>query len=104
MKIETTFLRNVGLSWNNTTLKPERPRSSRDSAPRILNLGTRYSWVVGFTLRSLYPEGNVCGTHWIGVWVTTKVVINATEKIICYPYRESNPDSPILKSAAWLRY
>jgi hypothetical protein len=26
-------------------------------APRILNLGTRWRWVVGFTPRPLYPQG-----------------------------------------------
>jgi len=26
-------------------------------APRIFDLGTRWSWVVSFTPRQLYPEG-----------------------------------------------
>jgi hypothetical protein len=29
-----------------------------DIAPRILNLGTRWRWMVSFTPRPLYPQGN----------------------------------------------
>jgi hypothetical protein len=31
---------------------------SGDLAPRILDLGTRWRWVVSFTPRPLYPQGN----------------------------------------------
>jgi len=31
---------------------------SRGTAPLILNLGTRWRWVVSFTLRPLYPSVN----------------------------------------------
>jgi hypothetical protein len=31
---------------------------SGDTAPRILDLGTRWRWVVSFTPRPLYPQGN----------------------------------------------
>jgi hypothetical protein len=34
---------------------------SAGCAPRILNLGNRWKWVISFTLRPLYPS-----THWIG--------------------------------------
>jgi hypothetical protein len=30
---------------------------SEDKVPRILGLGTRWRWVVGFTPRPLYPQG-----------------------------------------------
>jgi hypothetical protein len=30
---------------------------SRDITPHILNFGTRWRWVVSFTLRTLYPQG-----------------------------------------------
>jgi hypothetical protein len=33
----------------------EACRGSGDIAPRILNLGTRWRWVVSFTLRPLCP-------------------------------------------------
>jgi hypothetical protein len=32
--------------------------------PRILNLGTRWRWVVNFTSRFLYPRGKGPVTHW----------------------------------------
>jgi hypothetical protein len=37
--------------------------------PLILNLGTRWKWVVSFTLRPLYPAKRATGIHWIGGWV-----------------------------------
>jgi len=30
---------------------------NRNTAPRILKLGTRWRWVVSFTLRLLFPRG-----------------------------------------------
>jgi hypothetical protein len=39
-------------------------------APRILNLGTRWKWVVRFTPRPLYPRRErPLSTHWIAGWV-----------------------------------
>jgi hypothetical protein len=55
--------------------------------PRILDLGTRYSWVVGFT-----PRGRAPGTHWIGGWVCPRAGMDAVMKReIPTPYRDSNP-------------
>ena len=33
-------------------------------APRILNFGSRWSWVVSFTFRQLYPVRKNTSTHW----------------------------------------
>jgi hypothetical protein len=35
----------------------------------ILGLGTKWCWVISFTAQSLYPQGKVPGTLWIGGWV-----------------------------------
>jgi len=35
-------------------------------APRILDLGTRWRWVVGFTHLPPYSRERAPGTHWIG--------------------------------------
>jgi hypothetical protein len=35
-------------------------------APRILNLETKWRWVISFTLQPLYPGEIAHGTHWIG--------------------------------------
>jgi len=38
-------------------------------APRVLDLGTRWRWVVSFTPRPLQPPGKKYpGTHWKGGW------------------------------------
>jgi hypothetical protein len=44
-------------------------RGSGGIAPRILDLGTRWRWVVSFTPQPLYPGERFPGTHWIGGWV-----------------------------------
>jgi len=38
-------------------------------APRILNLGARWRWVVSFTPGRFTPGERAPGTHWIGRWV-----------------------------------
>jgi hypothetical protein len=43
-------------------------------APCILDLGTRWRWVVSFTLQPLYPQGRAPCTHWIGGWVGPELV------------------------------
>jgi hypothetical protein len=43
-------------------------------APRILNLGTAWRWVVSFTTRPPYLHGKNPGTHWIGGWVEFKLL------------------------------
>jgi hypothetical protein len=49
-------------------------------APRILDLGTRWRWVVNFTPRSLYPRERIPANHWIGVWVGPRDVLDAVVK------------------------
>jgi hypothetical protein len=38
------------------------------NAPRILNLGTIWRWMVSFTVRPLYPQH-----YWIGCWVDSNI-------------------------------
>jgi hypothetical protein len=64
--------------------------------PRILDLGSRWRWVISFTPRPLYPQGKSPGTHWIGGWVAPRAVLGAVVKRkIPSPRRESNPRTPI---------
>jgi hypothetical protein len=42
---------------------------SGDIDPSILDLATRWRWVVSFTSRRLYLQGKGPVTHWIGGWV-----------------------------------
>jgi len=44
-------------------------RGSEVIAPCILNLGTRWRWVVSFTPCLLYPWWKSAGTHWIRGWM-----------------------------------
>jgi hypothetical protein len=55
----------------------------------IVDLGTRWRWVVSFTLREIGP-----GTHWIGGWVGPRAGLDAVEKRQIFPRRESNPGRP----------
>jgi hypothetical protein len=62
----------------------------------ILNLGTRWVWVVSITSRPRFtPEERTPGTHWIGGWVGLRAGLDAEAriKILC-PCRGSNPDHP----------
>jgi hypothetical protein len=36
--------------------------------------------VVSFTLRPLYPQEKIPGTHWIGVWAGLRAVLDAVVK------------------------
>jgi hypothetical protein len=58
----------------------------------ILNLGTRWGWVVSVTPR---PRFTPFGTHWIRGWVGPRAGPDAAarRKILC-PCRGSNPDRP----------
>jgi hypothetical protein len=70
-------------------------------APCILYLGTRWTWVVSFTSRPLYPRGGAPGTHWIGSWVGLRAVLDAVVKRkIPSPHQESNPRTPIFQPVA----
>jgi hypothetical protein len=46
-------------------------------APRILNLGARWRWVVSFTLR---PRERTPGTHWTGGWMGLRASLDAIAK------------------------
>jgi hypothetical protein len=60
----------------------------------IIDLGTRWRWVVSFTALPLYPRENSPGTHWIGGWVSPRDGLDAAEKRKILHFRESNPCSP----------
>jgi hypothetical protein len=71
---------------------------SGDTAPRIVNLGTRWSASRPgrFTLRERAP-----GAHWIGGWVDPRALLEAVVKRkIPSPRRESNPRTPIVQPVA----
>jgi hypothetical protein len=65
-------------------------------APCILNLGTRWRWVVSFTILPLYPQGKSPGIHGIGGWVGPRASVDAVAKrrIPSFPRRELNPGRP----------
>jgi hypothetical protein len=52
-------------------------------APRILNLGTRWMWVVGQWERTV-------GTHWIGSWVGPKAGLDVVLKSEKLPFPAPN--------------
>jgi hypothetical protein len=63
----------------------------------ILDLSTRWRWVVCFTLRLLNPWEIDPGTHWIGGWVGPRAGLNAVEKkILALPEIEPRLSSPSL--------
>jgi hypothetical protein len=45
----------------------------------ILDLGTRWRWVVIFTHRPLYLRGKSPGTHWVEGWVGRRAGLDAVE-------------------------
>jgi hypothetical protein len=61
----------------------------------ILDLGTRWSWVVTFTPRLDYPLGRISRYHCIRGCIGPRACLNAMEKrkTSC-PSQESNPDRP----------
>jgi hypothetical protein len=73
----------------------------------ILNLSTRWGWVVSVKPRPRFTPGErTPGTHWTGGWVGTRAGLDAGArgKILC-PCRGSNPDRPgRSQSLYWLSY
>jgi hypothetical protein len=70
-------------------------------APRILEHGTRWRWVVSFTLRPLCPKERTPGTHWIGGWVGSRTVLETVVKRkFPSPLRESKTRTPIVQPVA----
>jgi hypothetical protein len=62
----------------------------------ILNLGTRWGWVVSFTLRPRFTSGErTPGTHCAGGWMGPRTGLDAEArgKILCL-CQGSNPDRP----------
>jgi hypothetical protein len=67
-------------------------------APLILDLGTRWRWVVSFTPRPPCPQGKIPCYPRIGGWVGPRAVLDAVVKRkIPSPRRESNPRTPIVQ-------
>jgi hypothetical protein len=63
----------------------------------ILNLGTRWGWVVSITPRLRFTPGErTPGTHWTGGWVSPRAGLDAEarRKILCL-CRGSNPGRPV---------
>jgi hypothetical protein len=73
----------------------------------ILNLGTRWGWVISIMPRPRFTPGErTPGTHWIGGWVGPRAGLDAEarRKILC-PCRGSNPDRPARSQTLyWLSY
>jgi hypothetical protein len=61
-------------------------------APRILDLGIRWRWVITFTLRPLYFRGRAPGSNWIWGWVVPRTVLDAVvkRKIPRSPWKAQN--------------
>ena len=55
-------------------------------APRILNFGTRWSWVVSFTFRPLYPVRKNTSTNWKILQFNIKTMIISRISIIVTDY------------------
>jgi hypothetical protein len=68
-------------------------------APHILDLGTRWRWVVSFTPPATLPPGKAKSpwyTHWIGGWVGPKAGLDAVVKRKTFPASAGTrtPDHP----------
>jgi hypothetical protein len=67
-------------------------------APRILELDTRWIWVVRFKFQPRFTTGGRApGTHWIGSWVDLTAGMDAVAKRIkslILPGIEHHPSSP----------
>jgi len=50
---------------------------SGDIDPRLLNLDTRWKWMVSFTPRPLCPSGKSHCTHWKGDFVASRAGLDA---------------------------
>jgi hypothetical protein len=73
----------------------------------ILNLCTRWGWVVSITPRPRFtPRESTPGTHCTGGWVGPRAGLDAgaRRKTLC-PCRGSNPDRPARRQTIyWLSY
>jgi hypothetical protein len=88
----------MSLCFFNWAPRHEGVLGSTGTAPRILDLGTRWSeWSASrpgrFTPRERAPV-----THWTGGWVGPRAVLDAVVKRkIPRPRQESNPSTPIVQ-------
>jgi hypothetical protein len=64
-------------------------------APTLLDLGTRWGWVVSVTPRPRFTPGTDCTGGWVGP--KPGLDTEARGKILC-PCRGSNPDRPVVQS------
>jgi hypothetical protein len=73
----------------------------------ILNLGTRWGWVVSITPWPRFtPVERTPGTHWSGGWVVPRAGLDAEarRKSLCF-CRGSNPGRPVRSQTLyWLSY
>jgi hypothetical protein len=60
----------------------------------ILDLGTRWKWVVSFMFLPFYPRERAPGTHWIWGLVGPRAGLEAVEWRRVLHCRESNPRRP----------
>jgi hypothetical protein len=67
----------------------------------ILDLDTRWSWVVSFTPRPLYPEEKAHSTYWIRGVVGPKTIWTLWRGEKSCPCRESNPSRPVRRYTDW---
>jgi hypothetical protein len=64
----------------------------------ILNLGTRWEYVVSVTPRPRFTPGErTPGTHWIRGWVGPRAGLDAGARRKIRPCRGSNLDRPIVQ-------
>jgi hypothetical protein len=69
---------------------------SASIAPHILDLGTRWRWVVSFTPRERVPD-----IHWTGSWMGPRTGLEAVlKRKFPSPCRESNPRTPVVQPVA----
>jgi hypothetical protein len=71
---------NLSLSLFNWALCHKDIRRSGGIVPLILNLSTRWKWVVSFTPLPLYPQGTAPCIHWVGGWLDPRAGRNVKEK------------------------
>jgi len=82
----------------NLAPRHENVWASGGIAPRILRLGTRWKWVVGFTPRPLYSGKRAPAIQRIRGWVCPRVDLEAMakKKRIPTPCRELNPSRNLI--------
>jgi hypothetical protein len=54
--------------------------------PYVLDLCTRWRWVVSFTIRPLNSGERAPGTHWLGGWINSSACLDDVENRKSYPF------------------